>query len=65
VSLLMICLLPVGRICNLIWSSPEIPQLSKPTKIPAYARDHRPVKISYLGYGACGVWTCFGILSFC
>jgi len=43
----MICLLPVGRICNLIWSSPEVLQFSKPTKIRVYARDCRPVKISY------------------
>jgi len=44
---LMICLLTVERICNLVWSSPEVQQFSQPTIIPNYSRGCRPVKISY------------------
>jgi len=45
--LLLICLIPVGRICNLVRSSLEVLQFSQPTRIPDYAHDCRPVKISY------------------
>jgi len=39
--LVMIFLLPVGRIRNLAWSSSEVLQFSQPTKIPNCCRDCR------------------------
>jgi len=47
VPLMMICLLPFGRICNLVVSSPDVLQISQPTNFPDYARDCRRVKFSY------------------
>jgi len=44
---MMICLLPFGRICNLVVSSPDVLQISQPTNFPDYARDCRRVKFSY------------------
>jgi len=48
-SLLMVCLLAVGRIRNLVRSSPDVLQFSQLTKSPDYARDCRPVEIYYFG----------------
>jgi len=38
---LVICLLPDGRICKLVWSSPEVQQFSQPTIISNCSRDCR------------------------